>query len=277
MYARDVLARYTSTRLGLSRSTVEQYRITATDFDRWNNGRRWTSDLVRSYMATTLERCSMATVNRRRGVLLTLWRFAQRSGLCDEQSIDVEKLREPKRSPEAWSLEELGRLVSATAGAKSHQGFGPKQWRALVLTMYDTGIRLNTALSLSASAYRRPRLVVPAEFQKSGRDFVTEVSQQTADAIEESDPPRERLFPWPLRRRAIWPAFRDVVESAGLSCGRRDLFHKLRRTGYTQVWILGGVAAATEWADHAGDLSASYLDTSLLPSHRFADRLPRPK
>jgi hypothetical protein len=58
---------------------------------------------------------SPATINTHIAPLLALWRYAFKKRKLDHVPRDVEKLRVPKRLPEAWSPDEVGRILAAAA------------------------------------------------------------------------------------------------------------------------------------------------------------------
>jgi integrase len=71
---------------------------------------------------------------------------------------------------------------------------------------------------------------------------------------------------------------RRIVESAGLPAGRRDLFHKVRRTSATAVANKLGRAAAQDHLGHSAmSVTKVYLDPSKITRVQVADILPRPK
>lgn len=204
------------------------------------------------------------TVNGRVGHLLTLWRWAHRKGKCANPPSEWEPLAVPKRLPKAWMPDEMERLLAAAEAAPVRRTWTPRHWRALILTAYDTSLRIGALLdvpreNLAADGW----LTVPAELQKGKAETAQPLSDDTQHAIAQL-PWRERLFDWPYHRRAVWTFFRsDVLVPAGLPSGRRDLFHKLRRTSYTQVYARLSPQAATQHAAHTSDLSCVYLDPVL--------------
>jgi len=84
------------------------------------------------------------------------------------------------------------------------------------------------------------------------------------------------LFPWNHRRNYLQRCFKEILADAGLPNSRRDLFHKIRRTSYTQTYIALGKDAASEHAGHTTDMSAVYLDRTKFDRPRAIDVLPRP-
>lgn len=220
------------------------------------------------------------TVNGRIASLLTLWRFCHRKKLVRNKPADLEPLPEPRRLPRAWDSEELSRIITACSAAPTRRTWTGRHWLALVLTIYDTSLRVGCLLRIKRTALAGDMLTVPAEEQKGRVETIQRLHPETIATIN-SLPPSDRLFDWPYHANDLWHRFRsDVLAPSGLPCGRRDLFHKLRRTSYTQVYARLSPRAATEHAAHTCDLSRAYLDPVLLSSisktANAIDVLPRP-
>ena len=86
------------------------------------------------------------------------------------------------------------------------------------------------------------------------------------------------LFPWPYKRRQIWREFGKILKVAGLPGGRRNQFHKLRRTSATHLAAVAGIEAAEQHLGHSthGLARSTYIDPRFMPSVKAADVLPRP-
>lgn len=224
---------------------------------------------------------SPVTVNGRVANLLTLWRWAYKKKLCQNAPCEWDRLSVPKRLPKAWSPDEMTALLAACDAAPMRRTWGPDHWRALVLTVYDTSLRIGCLLNvprdhLDANGW----LSIPADLQKGKAETAQPLHPQTLHAIAQL-PMRDKLFPWPFHRRHLWNLFRsDVLTPAGLPCGRRDLFHKLRRTSYTWIDAKLGTKAASQHAAHTCDLSTVYSDpilkSKIAPQASALDVLPRP-
>jgi integrase len=233
---------------------------------------------------------SPATVNTVRKQILALWRYAARKRHVEEFP-DVAKAKEFKRIPSAWTIQEVGRLIETVRTIEANDRADAKMageiragdwWTALILTIYDTAIRIGAALQLRVSDYNRQTHVlrVPAEFQKQGADQVFKVSDQTAAALcvlIDADPKRELLFPCPVSKCALYYNLDRMLEAAGLPSTRRDKFHKLRRTSATLAELFVGRGTATHHLGHSGPgVTAAYIDTSHMPESAVATKLPRP-
>lgn len=142
---------------------------------------------------------------------------------------------------------------------------------------------LGALLKVKTNAYdvTARTLQLDARIQKGGQTTAHQLSQQAHAAIiamldQRDDSSGDRLFAWPFRLDHIWRAYRrDVLRPAGLPVGRRDLFHRIRRTSYSLVAATQGVEAATRHAAHKSDLSRFYLDRSHLEAPQPIDALPR--
>lgn len=233
-------------------------------------------DMLCDWMRWLLPGRCPRTVNGKRGHIIAIWHAANCDGRASTGWLDVPKMPEYVRQPRAWTIEEMGRLLGAAREAESIQDWTSAHWQALILTCYDTAARIGAILQTERSQLDSTGLLtVKAENQKQRRDTVHRLHPQTLAMLDQL-PSHKLLFPWPRSRRAIWPAFRSIVQAAGLPATRRDLFHKLRRTSYTWVAILAGKEAATQHAGHSRDMSRAYLDELLMPEHTPGiDVLPR--
>jgi integrase len=235
-----------------------------------------------AWMATQTDRrkelLSPVTCNKVLKQLLALWRYAALKHLVADLP-DVRNLREPKRVPTAWTVEQMGLILDACREA---HGFisGIKArlyWTALVLTLYDTGLRSGAAWAIRrANVDQMARLIyVPAETQKNRQDQLVRISPQTVEAIQKIWlPERELLFPWDLNPLYKWNKFRRILKPTGLPTTRRDLFQRIRRT--TATLCKAGGADATEQLGHSSDAITRrhYLAPNI--SRQAADVLPRP-
>jgi integrase len=286
---RDVLNAHRCRRIDLAPRTLAQYEHALNAFEKWNHGPVLLSSLcdqlVLMWLACMKDDGQAArTINSKRMGVLILWREAKRLGLVDTSPQSVPRMKVPKRAATAWTVEEVSRILAhCDAGipkrwARSRRYWTTRHWQALVLTIYDTSLRLNPLLLVPRRCADTDRriLIVPGEHTKNGQDEVHRLHPQTC-ALLSRLPLSDLLFAWPKHRRAIWRDFRRILFAAGLPCGYRDLFHKLRRTSYTHVYRSLGLAAASEHAGHQSDLSAAYLDKTLLDLPDAISVLPRPR
>lgn len=267
---------------GSSTAVRKQYRWNIERFSDWLGRTATVDDLsdtvVASFIASIMrpegERPrSAATGNKIRSQLVALWNFAFRKQLC-KVGPDVPKLTQAKRVPTSWTVEEVGRILDA---CDRH----PKgvMLRAMVLVLFDTGLRLGALRQAPLSAYRPEtrELLIAAETQKQNADQLFVLHPDTCAALERFPKPRKVLIPCEMSEATLFKAFRQVLQDAGLPATRRDMFHKIRRTTATLVEATYGAGTATRILGHSTPgVTAAYLDTTKLPGNDIALRMPRP-
>ncbi len=224
---------------------------------------------------------TIPTANKARSHLSAIWRLAYRKKLVGVLP-DVPKLREPKIRPSAWTLEEFGRLLEAAEQTPGEiEGIqAGLWWRGLLSVLYFTGLRISATmlietdhLTLSGS---ETWLFVPAEHQKHRSDQRFKLPGEVAELLQEIIGERTgRVFLWPYRREALGIAFKKILQRAGLSDGRKDMFHKIRRLSATQIAVKLGRSAACDHLGHSAlSVTERYLDLTQIPTIRAADVLP---
>lgn len=277
----DLWRRYTRAKPLLSKAWRRQLEITIRQAERFA-GVVNLDDLSLDRIEEFRERILIfgrgpVTANSKTANLLALWRFAHDRGFVDRAPPRVEPLPVPKRIPRAWRPEEIARILDACDRAPMRRTWGPDHWRALVLVIYDTSMRLGCLLEVPRSVIQGDLICIPAEYQKGDADTIHRLHPDTVTALGRLPKHTRRLFAWPYHTNDIWPRFRgDILEVAGLAATRRDLFHKIRRTSYTLVYGALGPQAATAHAAHASDLSRNYLDPTMLDRPEPISVIPRP-
>jgi integrase len=229
---------------------------------------------------------SAATVNKNISMIAALWRFAFRKRVLDDLPRDLEKIPEFKRLPEAWSVDQFAIILDAAAATKGTICAAPADhfFLALLLTLYDTGLRIGAVLKLSVEALDAERrwLTIPAEFQKQKAGQALLLDAKTVELLRTL--PRngsDRLFPvhrWKHPIVALERRYRRILQGAGLPSGRRDLFHKIRRTNATYTADAEGEQAAQRQLGHSSVSMTrrNYIDPRLLTRDRNAALIPRP-
>lgn len=280
---------YVPHQVNLSPHATEQYRISIRLLNKFHSSPVKIADLEPSLIARFMKWLkglgrTERTVNNKRQAFITLWKHAATINQLIDAPPRIPKLEEPKRLPQAWDVDQVKRIVESARHSPVIRDWTPAHWEALVLVIYDTSHRIGAILQATRDCLDLDAgtILLSATWTKQKQEILHQLHPDTLEALRKL--PRSKsglLFPWPLRMRAIWPAFRAILLAAGLRAGRKDLFHKLRRTSYTYVYALLGEHAAKEQAGHATNMTASYLDPHLLrklqkrPS--VIDVLPRPK
>lgn len=273
---------------GKSPETSRLYRISIRNLAR-TLGRQpklsdLTNDNVSLHIQAQLDRgLAKATANKDRQQLLTMWRYATQQGLKDTWP-DVPPEVEPQRVPQAWLAEDLEKLFGAVDSLTTRIGEVPARhwWRGVLMTCLDTGERIGAVRKIRWEWLEGAWLLIPAEARKGGkRDRRYLLSRHTVSVLAaiRKDTAGAEVFPWPYCDMYIWSKFSQLLEAAGLPKGRRDKFHRLRRTTASVVHQAG--MDATEALDHAQRRTTQrYLDPRFSrddqPSKIIADFLRNP-
>ena len=278
--------------IGCAKSTQYRYRVVLRNYSRFLGRSATLADLeddqITRFLGWTLSKGrSPETANSSRCHLMALWNYAARKRHV-EQFPEIKRVPTYKRAPVAWTPEEFGKIINAAGKAgkefmwRHTGGIRPTLWwPAFLLTIYDTGLRLGAALQLRCSDFNPAtrRLFVRAETQKQRCDQVLFVDHATAELLGEliAATPRETLFPWRGDVATICRHFRRILKAAGLPHGRRDLFHKIRRTTATLCEIHVGPGSATKQLGHSNTrVTEKYLDPAQLPETDITAKIPRP-
>jgi len=186
-----------------------------------------TDELLSEWGADLLARgLSPVTINGRPSKIESIWRHARRNKLVHEDPCGY---RIPQRAniPDAWSLEDLARLIVATHDRvfdrqmrnRVHVG---SYFRALILVAYETGVRRDDLLKL-----RRADILADGSItivmNKTGQVITRAVRPVTMIAINAAFPPeRELIFPGLGHTRTYHQLFRRLLQVAGLPSSRRN-------------------------------------------------------
>jgi len=249
--------------LDCSPQTIVQYRVCIRGLSRLEAGK------------------SVATVNKARTHLVAAWRFAVKRKLITEVPC-IDPIRARKRVPDSWSIEEFSQLLKTASETPGRIDTVPagKFWLALLLTLYDTGLRVGAAIQLERDALLPDGwLYVPAAVQKQRADQRFQLHPDTVAALQDMRQAAigNMLFPWPYQRGTLFKRLKKILVRAGLPSGRRDAFHKIRRTAATAVADKLGAAAAQAFLDHSAmSVTQMYLDPSRIHRVQTVDVVPRP-
>jgi len=114
---------YIPARMVLTEGAIEQLSIAVRLFQRWAGGQLRIGDLsenlIRGFLSDLAKTRAPATVNRKRKALVGLWRCAYDEGTLDRPPRKIRGLPEEPDLPEAWTLEEVSRIL---AEARNERG-----------------------------------------------------------------------------------------------------------------------------------------------------------
>jgi integrase len=245
---------------------------------------RLCDDLVERFLVWLAE-CGYppATRKRMRGEILAIARFSFRKRFTDYQPRDVDAIKLPKIEPDAWSVAEVGRLLAVAASTEGTVSGFPARiyWPALLMLIYDTGLRINALMRLRMEDVDLETGWVKARWatQKQRADQVLPIHRDTiALLLQMGDRDRDLLFPFPFKSsEALTSRLRLLLQRAGLPSGKRELFHKLRRTAGTMTAAASDEFAAMRLLGHSSiNVTRRYLDRTKLNLPRIVDEMQRP-
>jgi integrase len=228
-----------------SKETIRLYGLLIQRFSEFLERPATTKDLtnltVARFVASRLQVRSPHTAERERNQLIAMWRLANTHRIVDELP-DIKPLSLPRRTPKAWTVEQLHQLVAVA----SHQSgmVGEVRagyfWRGLILCLFETAERIGAIMECESEDLQRlgKTLTVKAEYRKGGKVSRTyHLSKETTDLISAISG-KEHIFVWPKYRTYLWDRFRKISEEAGLYEPRLG-FHTLRRSAASHYAACG--------------------------------------
>lgn len=263
--------------------SVENYEFTIRAFSTFLGREATLDDLdeltVARYLTHRVKERAIATAAKDRAQLRALHEFSVRRGLCVHWP-QYPPIRVPDRVPEAWFSSEMQRLLDAAGQEKTVlDGIpGGLWWRALLLLAYDTAERATALTSLRWRNVRGSSALFVAEDRKGRRrDILREIGEDTLAALEAirgERGPDDLVFPWPRTRTYLWRRLEIILERAGLPHGRRDKFHRIRRTTASYYEAAGG--SAQRLLDHSDPATTrKYIDPRIVRPQAAPELIPR--
>lgn len=232
-----------------------------------------------------------ATANKDVRTLRALWQWAIDCGYNTRPLQRIVKLKEDLDNQEAWTLEEFGRIL-ASCRQQPDELFVPCRMadlcEALAWVLYDVGSRISAVMNARPADldWISGTLTLRAGTKKDRECQVYKLSDEALEALKKIyNPSNEFLIPWPHdRTRRQWPAlterWKEILRRAGLSSGKKDVFHKMRRLTATQTVIeTGDIREAQRLLGHSQEsVTKRYLDQrQLIQANRAGRILPRPR
>ena len=174
----------------LTNSSIKNYSETLERFLKWTgkDPKDLTCDDVRSYvLAKQSEGIAATTINMYNSGLRFFYRHVLHLLWDDDQ---VPRMRKDYHIPVVLTLEEVDRILEATDNLKH---------RAMLSTMYSSGLRVSELVHLHYEDISRKNLLVHVRNTKSRSDRYTILSERNLDLLTEywfkCGKPRGILFP----------------------------------------------------------------------------------
>jgi integrase len=263
----------------LAETSRSQLLHTVADFERWAGREATIADLNRQtfneYILAMAERYSPKTAQGRRANLISIWWRAFHNDYLNTRPERLRPVKVPRKFPEAWTIDELNRIVKAADELPGYLDSGIKRsafYRAILLTGYDTGLRRSDLLAL-----RRDQISddgrVTIVMEKTGLTHECHVRPATLAAIRATFPPeRELVFPWPHVERTLYIWLHAIMDAAGIPVERRGGFQRLRRTSASQLELVSPGMAGR----HLGHLTHGLADKHYLDPRIVRRDVPMP-
>lgn len=163
---------------GLSVQTVENYREDISLFLRSFPGLEDTENLDPSFIERFLEaqselERSQATLARRQSTLIGFYRFLARRGIAKTDPKDMPRIKQGKRLPVVLSFEEIEDLLEQP-DLSSPSGLRDK---AMLETMYATGLRVSELCALPLSAIHEDQGIVVVRHGKGNKQRTVPIGE----------------------------------------------------------------------------------------------------
>jgi integrase len=171
----------------------------------------------------------------------------------------IRMLREPRRSPLALTVEEFAAVLRMA----EHEPNAPL-WRALLLTAWESGLRLRSLVSLRPVdvLFNSDGLYAQAEGMKNAVAQWFPLQPETLQAIRTIySLENERLFTFRIAPRQIQRIMRRILDTSGIYAphGSGMCFHRLRKSKASYTKLAGGDATAA-LGHSRPEITVRYLD-----------------
>jgi integrase len=270
--------------VGCARPTIALYEVSLRHWERWP-GRvpldRIDSPSLAQFAEWMLPGRSPVSVNSYMRPILAILHFA-----ADEDDIakapKFRRLREPKRVPLAFTIDEFNAVMAET-GKEDYLigGIRAKLWLpSFFCADWESGLRVNALLSIVSfdMLLEQGGFYCQAEKQKDAEADWYPLSPATLELIQKIYDPRRKLV-WPLDKTVYWLRDRltDMMNRSGIyspggSCSK---FHRLRKSTASYM-AAAGLDAQKKMGHSSPKTTERYLDPRIVRSAKNNDLVPAP-
>jgi len=274
--------------VGCSPNTDEQYQIALMHWVRFAGAvqidaspQAINARLLAKFLGHMVNGRSSVTANKTLHHLMAIVRGAHRDGVFCGEVPTVPKLKEPRRLPEAWTVDDVQLILAEVIKEPGQIDGVPanRWWYSLLLTIYYCGGRITAVRKTSPQDFLLDQraIILRAEHQKQSADQYLHLPDQVVAAVAVIYSDRRQLvWPWPYHDRTLFKRFARILRRAGVRYGqgRGGLFQKMRRTHASYVAANGGDATFSLGHSSALVTRKHYLDPRIVGRGQV-DRLPR--
>jgi integrase len=217
------------------------------------------------------------TVAKDRSQLLAIWTWACKKKLHGGEWPGLPRQKRVRRTPTAYTLDEMSRLVRAAKARRGAMSGVPSAWwwSTLLQTAWQSGERIGALLDLRWREVdtSQGRLVFLAETRKGReRDLVAPITAALAAELETRRGPPDALV-WPRTGHPLshYASMRLLCQTAGVPA---RAFHAIRKSSASYVAAAGGDATAHLGHADPAMTRGHYLDPRITETSRGLDFLP---
>ena len=217
------------------------------------------------------------TVAKDRSQLLAIWNWACKKKLHPGEWPGLPRQKKVKRTPTAYTLEEMSKLVRAAKARRGRMSGLPAAWwwGTILQTAWQTGCRIGELLSLRWSEVdtSKCRLLFLAETRKGReQDLIASITPELAAELESRRGSPDALV-WPRTGHPLshYASMRLLCKTAGVPS---RAFHAIRKASASYVAAAGGDATAHLGHADPAMTRGHYLDPRITETKRGLDFLP---
>lgn len=214
----------------IENSTRDLYRIKLRRFSEFLGREARIADLnaatINAFLTARLATQSKVTVHGERAILVAIWNHAAAAGLLPHKAERVKIIRKDDTVVEGWDQcdrVKLLRVVQRLEGEfRGKDGILKRDyWRAVILTLYDTGLRIGDLLNLDAAQVKSGAIVVIQ--RKTKKSVEVPIGAAAWEAIQAIHPKRRKKPFALICRHYFFDKFAEICDAAGLDGRTRKL------------------------------------------------------
>ncbi|QDT95522.1 tyrosine-type recombinase/integrase [Gimesia aquarii] len=189
----------------------------------------------------------------------------------------IKPLKENEKIPRVANDQQLNAIYEACAVATwPNFEFGSAAWwRAVVVFLYNTGLRRNDFLDLTIKEVDLDKGMITFDAEKTGKQRRLPLHQSVIDHFQLIWSDRELVFPKPKGFKQLYGQFYKIQMAARIDGEDHFTFHQLRSTCGTNLFVRSP-AAAQEMLGHSSveTTRRSYANVS---NHLIEEALATPQ